>query len=458
MDRKHLYQIPESISPREGSANETHPYLRWRADPRLRRYVDQRIPENCLPAQVVTVAQVLVSEVQQLTGDRQQYSLPARNLSGCITALLADILFSQQKVRLVRLVEILQRHFQGTELRDVYQVSLIVISHPTKFLGNFQPQVDWYPNLCCYSHNKFQKSLTDELRRLAGDNFKRTNLSLLNRCRVARLENLLKISGHKGEQLDRLLLLHSCFQETVSAKQFVTNAPQATNYDALLARYRVRSAGLNWIEIERDRLPEILEDLSNIIRNDRQPINFSLDMSLGTDDETATTFGDLLAAPDPHVSIEHNELRQLALDLLSKNVSLSNLREDCILFLIYGLELNQTETGTALNCNQSTIGRQRDRTISKLAKQLYFSYHNLPSTTQLPIEILAAHVEYIELVCRDYYLQLGIDILTKISADLKIESKIIAGFIDSIEMQWQFKLKPEESGLKKIHTFINNHL
>jgi hypothetical protein len=450
MDRKHLYQIPESI--------ETHPYLLWRVDPRLRRYIHQRIPADYLPAQVVEIAQVLVSEVQQLDRARQDYPLPARNLSGSITALLAYILFSQKKVRLDRLVDILQRHFQGTDLRDVYQVSLIVISSPAKFLGNFQPQLDWYPNLCWYSHNKFQKSLTDELRRLAGDNFKRTNLSLLNRCSCARLENLLKISGHKGEQLDRLLLLHSCFQETVTARQFTTNAPQSANYDALLARYRERSVGMNEGVIDRRKLKEILADLSNIVRNDRQPINFSLDMSLGSDDDTATTFGDLLAASEPNSSIDHRELRDLALDLLSKDVSLSTLREDCILLLMYGLELNQTETGIALGCNQSTIGRQRDRTIAKLAKQLYFSYYKLPLTTQISIEILAAHVEYIELVCRDYYLQLAIDLLAKTSRGISLESKIIAGFIDQIESQWQLKLKSEDSGLNKIHAFIINHL
>jgi hypothetical protein len=450
MDRKHLYQLPESI--------ETHPYLFWQVDPRLRRYIHQRIPADHLPAQVVETAQVLVSEVQQLDLARTDYPLPARNLSGSITALLAHILFSQKQVRLDRLVDILQRHFQGTELRDVYQVSLIVISHPAKFLGNFQPQVDWYANLCCYSHNKFQKSLTDELRRLAGDNFKRTNLSLLNRCSCARLENLLKISGYKSEQLDRLLLLHSCFQETVTAKQFVTNAPQSANYDALLARYLERSVRMNWEKIARQDLKETLEDLSNLVRNDRQPINFSLDLPLATDDNSATTFGDLLADTDRTSSIDHSDLRELALDLCSKNASLSTLREDCILFLIYGLELNQTETGTALDCNQSTIGRQRDRTIAKLAKQLYLSYHNLPPTTQISIEILAAHIEYIELVCQDHYLQLAIDILSKISTGLRLESKIIDGFVDSIETQWQFKFKLTDSGLNKIHTFIINNL
>jgi hypothetical protein len=450
MDRQHLYQIPESI--------ETHPYLLWRVDPRLRRYIHQRIPADFLPARVVEVAQVLVNEVQQLDLVRQDYPLPARNLSGSITALLAHILFSQQKVRLVGLVDILQRHFQGTELRDVYQVSLIVISNPAKFLGNFQPQLDWYANLCCYSHNKFQKSLTDELRRLAGDNFKRTNLSLLNRCSCLRLENLLKTSGHQGEQLDRLLLLHSCFQETVTAKQFVTNASQSANYDALLARYRERSRGINLGDINRDDIKEILENLSNIVRNDRQPINFSLDMPIGSDENSATTFGDLLADADRDSSIENSELRELALDLCSKNVALSTLREDCILLLMYGLALNQTETGTALDCNQSTIGRQRDRTIAKLAKQLYLSYHNLPTTTQISIEILAAHIEYIELVGKDYYLQLAIDLLAKVSIGLGLESRIIESFVDLIETQWQFKFKPADSGLKKIHTFITNHL
>ena len=117
MDRKNFYQIPESI--------EQHRDLRWHVDPRLRRYIDRRIPVDCLPPQVLEIAQILVEEVRQLPLDCQNYTLSDRNLSGCITALLASILLPEQKVWLARIVEPWQRHFQGAELRDVYQVSLL---------------------------------------------------------------------------------------------------------------------------------------------------------------------------------------------------------------------------------------------------------------------------------------------------------------------------------------------
>jgi hypothetical protein len=460
MDRKHLYQIPESI--------ETHPYLLWRVDPRLRRYIYQRIPENCVPAQVVAVAQVLVSEVQQLTGDRQQYPLPAQNLSGCITALLADILFSQKKVRLDRLVDILQRHFHGTDLRDVYQVSLVVISNPTKFLGkfrgNFQPHLDWYTNLCLYSHNKFRKSLIDELRKLAGGNFKRTNLGLLNRCSSSRLETCLKHLGEKEKRLDGLLLLHQCFQETVVANQFVTNNPQSVHYDALLARYRERQQVTDLEIVDREAAKELLADLSNMIRNDRQQIARSLDAPLGNDNELGT-LGDLVADVRESVSLENSELRELALDLLRKNsiVHVASIlpdrqlekakSADRILFLLYGLRLTQVEAGIELGCNQTTIGRKHDRQIAKLAQEFYLGYHKLPATTQISIEILDEYGKYIESLCEDYYAELAIDLLTAVIAT-KPESSVVVGFIDLVETQWQFRFKPGGAGLSKVEAFV----
>ncbi len=456
MDRKHLYEIPESI--------ETHPYLLWRVDPRLRRYIHQRIPADYLPAQVVEIAQVLVSEVQQLDLARTDYPLPARNLSGSIAALLAHILFSQKKVRLVGLVEILQRHFQGTELRDVYQVSLIVISHPAKFLGNFQPQIDWYPSLCCYSHNKFQKSLTDELRRLAGDNFKRTNLGLLKRCSPSQLETCLKQLGERGERLEGLLLLHQCFQEAVVANQFVTNNPQSVHYDALLVRYRERKQVTDLAIDNRAAVQELLADLGNMIRNDRQQIARSLDAPLGSGDELGT-LSDLVADVRESVSLENCELRELALDLLSKNsivhvASIPPDRQvekaksaDRILFLLYGLRLTQVEAGSELDCNQTTIGRNHDRQIAKLAQDFYLSYHKLPATAQISIEILDEYGKYIKSLCEDYYAEMAIDLLTAV-IETTPKSSVVARFIDRVETQWQFRFKPGEAGLKKVEVFV----
>jgi hypothetical protein len=466
MDRQHLYQIPESI--------ETHPYLLWRVDPRLRRYIHQRIPADYLPARVVEIAQILVSEVQQLDLVRQDYPLPARNLSGSISALLAHILFFQKKVRLVGFVEILQRHFQGTELRDVYQVSLIVISHPAKFLRNFQPQLDWYPSLCWYSHNKFQKSLTDELRRLAGDNFKRTNLGLLKRCSPSQLETCLKQLGERGERLEGLLLLHQCFQEAVVANQFVTNNPQAVHYDALLVRYRERKQVTD-LEIDdspgerlrqREAVQELLTDLSNMIRNDRQQITRSLDAPLGSCDELGT-LSDLVADVRESASLENCELRELALDLLSKNsivhvASIPPDRQvekaksaDRILFLLYGLRLTQVEAGIELDCNQTTIGRSHDRQIAKLAQDFYLSYHKLPATAQISIEILDEYGKYIKSLCEDYYAELAINLLTAV-IETTPKSSVVEVFIALVETQWQFRFKPGGAGLSRVEAFVKH--
>jgi hypothetical protein len=456
MDRKHFYEIPKSI--------EHHPYLRWQIDPKLRRYIHQRIPDEYLPIQVLAVARILVEEVQKLNLDRQNYTLPERNLSGSIAAFLSHILFSERKVRIDRILELLKCHFQGTELRDVYQISLVIISHPAKFLGNFQPQVDWYGSLGWYSHNKFQKSLTDELRRLAGDNFKRTNLGLLNRCSPSRLETSLKQLGEKEERLEGLLLLHQCFQEAVVAKQFVTNDPQAVHYDALLARYLECKQVRDLEIVDREAVKELLADLSNMIRNDRQQIVRSLDAPLGNENELGT-LGDLVADVRESVSIEDRELRELALDLLRQNSlvgttatpadrQLAKARlADWILFLRYGLRLTQVEAGLELDCNQSTIGRKHDRQIAKLAQEFYLGYHKLPATTQISIDMLDEYGKYIESLCEDYYAELAMDLLTSV-IETTPRSNVIEGFIELVETQWQFRLKPGGAGLRRIDAFV----
>ncbi len=466
MNRQQLYQIPESI--------DHHPYLRWRVDPRLRRYIHQWIPDHYSPIQVLVTARILVEEVQKLSLDRRQYTLLGQNLSGSITAFIAHILFSERKVKLDRTVELLKFHFQGTELRDVYQISLVIISHPSKFLRNFQPQLNWYGSLSLYSHNKFQKSLTDELRRLAGDNFKRTNLGLLYRCSPSRLETALNQLGEPEARLEELLLLHQCFQEAVVARQFVTNDPQAVDYDGLLTRYQERNQVKDLEIVDRSAAKELLADLSNLIRNDRQQIPRSLDAPLGNDHDLGT-LGDLVADVREHVSIEDRELRELALDLLRQN-SIFQISStppnrqldkaklaDRILFLRYGLRLTQVEAGRELDCNQTTIGRNHDRQIAKLAQDLYLSYHKLPATAQIStalvarfaIELLDEYGEYIKSLCEDYYAELAMDLLTAV-IETTPESSVVERFIDRVETQWQFRFKQNGCGLTKIDAFVKH--
>lgn len=438
MDRKHFYEIP--------AANEKYPYLSWHIDPKLRRYIYQRIAENCLPSQVLEIAQILVSEVQELDLNPQDYPIPAQNLSGSITAFLAYILFSQRRVRIANNVELLQHHFHGTELQDVYQLGLIVISHPSKFLRNFQPHLDWYGSLCVYIHIKFQKSLTDELRRIAGDNFKRTNLGLLYRRSSSSIETTLKQLGEKGEYLDGLLLLHQCFVETVQAKKFTTNNPQASDYDALLIRYQNLKKATDVDIVDRVQAQKMLQELSNTIRNSAQSRNLSLNAPIGEDD-TGVELQDIQADSQSRTSLENDDIKASAIELIRQN-------SDRTLFLLYGLGLTQADIGKELNCNQTTVSRQRDRYIATLAKEFYLGYHNLPATTEIAIDMLDAYIYYIKTLCEDYYAELAIDLLAEVTKSETTASIRLAGFVDLIEARWQFKFKPNGCGLKKVDAFV----
>jgi hypothetical protein len=444
MERQYLYHIPQSI--------DYPPYLQWHVDARLRRYIHQRISDDrSSPAEVLETAQILVQEVQQLDSNpKEQYALPEQNLSGSITALLAHSLFRKRRVRLDSYVEILQRYFPLTELSDVYQISLIVISRPAQFLRNFQPGVDWYPSLCRYSHAKFPKSLTDELRRFAGDDFKRTNLGLLNRASFSLIETCLRQSGDKGKYVDRLLLIYQCIRETVEAQTFTTKNPQPAHYDALLERYQQRKQETDLEIVDRQEAIDLTTYLSNIVRNHYQPTSGALSLDLPGNSNPNVTLGDLQVDPKEHISLEELEKTRQARELLYDN---SHTKLDLIFFFLYGLRLNQTEVGKELDSAQDRISKQCKCEIARLAKQLYLRYENKSQTTQLSAEIQHEYIGYVKPICEDYYAELAIDILAEVSASTT-ESSIVDRFIQRIETNWQFQFKPEGVGLNRLYTFV----
>jgi hypothetical protein len=458
MERQYFYHIPESI--------DYPQYLQWHVDARLRRYIHQRIPDDCSIEQVVEIARILVQEVQQLDQDsKDTYTLAEQNLSGSITALLAHSLFRKRRVRLDSFVEILQRYFPLTELSDVYQISLIVISRPVQFLRNFQPGVDWYPSLCRYSHAKFPKSLTDELRRLAGDDFKRTNLGLLNRASLSLIETCLRQSGDKGKYVDRLLLLYQCIRETVEAQTFTTKDPQPAHYDALLARYQQLKQETDLEIVDRTEAIELATYLSNIVRNYYQPTSGALSLDLPDKSNPKVTLGDLQVDDRQYISLEERDKRRQAIELLRENSpthqasllpnrNLAKVRLiDLTFFLLDGLRLKQIEVGQELDTAQHNISKQRKCEIARLGKELYFRYENTPPTTQISVEIQQEYIRYIEPICEDYYAELAIDILAEVTASTAGLS-IVNGFIQRIETDWQFQFKPEGAGLDRLYTFV----
>jgi RNA polymerase sigma factor (sigma-70 family) len=465
MDRQYFYQIPTPL--------DRHPYLQWQIDPRLRRYIYQRIPDDLARSQVLEIAQILVVELCQLpTLDLPNYTPAQRCLRGCITALLAQTLFLDRRVGAKvhlqirrQIFEPLQLHFQETELQDIYQTGLSIICHPAQFLKNFQPdRLDWYQSLATYSYYKFRQSLIDRLRTLpnAAD-FKRTNLGLLYRSSI---EAALKECEPEGARFEGLLLLHQCFREAVVAKEFVTNQPQPSHYDALLVRYRSHPESNKLEIVDRAMAIELLQDLGNTLRNYRQLGTYSLDTTVG-DADSGTTFGDLQASPQMGLTIEDTEIRERAIQFLDRQPP------NCVLMLIYGLELKQTEAGSELDLNQATIGRQAKRSIAKLAQAFYLDRTPIESErdawvapmagepsrgdSALSVEVLAKYIDYLTWICEDYYPTLLTTMLTEILADSQIAASTVDIFVDRVETQWQFKFKPGGIGSTKIDTFVQQH-
>jgi hypothetical protein len=465
MDRQHFYQIPTPL--------DRHPYLQWHVEPRLRRYIYQRIPDDLVASQVLAVAQILVMELRQIpTLDLPSYTPTQRCLSGCITALLAQTLFLSRGIGSKvhsqirrQIFEPLKLHCQEVELPDIYQTGLMVICHPAQFLRNFQPdRLDWDRSFTTYSYYKFRQATIDRLRTLPNaTDFKRTNLGLLYR---ASIETALREHERDGARFEGLLLLHQCFREAVIAKQFVTNSPQPSHYDALLARYRSHPAS-GQLEIgDRAMAIDLLQYLGTILRNYKQIGTYSLDTPIGEPD-SGTTFGDLQAAPPEIGTIEDRQTRARAIQLLDRQPP------NAVLLLVYGLELTQTEAGIELDLNQATIGRQTKRSIAKLAQEFYLDCPPVESAqdswvapmagepsrgdSALSAEVLAKYIDYLTWVCEDYYPILLADLLTEIIADNQIESSIVDVFSDRVATRWQFKFKPDGAGLQKIAAFSQQH-
>jgi hypothetical protein len=462
MDRKHLYHIY--------AKHQQSAYFKPYLEPKLQRYIDRRIPTDSLPSEVIEWVQQLVEEVRGLPIERKNYTEIQQYQSGAITALLGYTLFAKRRVRLDRNLHHLQRHFPEVDWDDICQFSLVIVSNPAKFLQNFQAQPDWYESFCRYSENKFPKSLIDELRRIAGNNFQRTNLGLLVRTSPTQITTIITEQFNKdGVDFSRLMLLHQCFQETVKAGIFITKAPKPEHYDALLARYRSLNTERNLDIIDRTEVTKLLEILSNSTRNFYQPTGGarSLDEVAYAGDKftSEVTIGDLQAAP-VLISLEDAQKRELVLELLLQDLPKSDATTtesdrklvkarsiDLQLFLTYGLDLDRTEVGKELDLPQYTISRQVLGKIAMLAKELYLRDENLPPIKQIPAEILNGYIDYVEPLCADYYARLAIDLLAETIASTTTAS-IVERFIETIETRWQMQFKPDGGGLSKVYAFI----
>ena len=438
------------------SVGESQDYLTWHQDPRLVRYLNGL--EDRSPAQI---ANVLVNRILAEPTDRLA--------CGCITALLAHILFSASGRARIRsqIFNPLQHHSTQIELADVYQIALDIISQPVHFLANFQPDpISWYGSLVRYSNYRCDRLLIDRLRSLPEmSGFKRTNLGLVARASTRRMTTALTRQGERDLRLQQLLLLHQCLVEVIAVGGFDTRNPQPVHYDNLSARYieqcdsanQTLREGVDLAIDNRATLIKLVEYMGTAIRNYLQPQPDALDRSIGNNDAEGTALIDLI--PDPshrHQILESHILKQDVIELLNKLA----IDSDRVLMFFYGLELTQKEVGIELDVNTTTAKHRHDRCLRKLATDLHA---NNFVNEQLSIELLDSIVARLKLICGDLYAELLLEIFDLIVTDLNSitsdpaklnESNVTDLFIERIEQQWQFSFKPAQMGLAKATVFV----
>jgi hypothetical protein len=416
-------------------------YLTWHRDPGMARYLSGL--EDRSPAQI---ADLLVTRIHSTPTDRLA--------CGCVTALLAHILFSASGRARIRsqIFNPLQYHSTQIELADIYQIALAIISEPIHFLANFQPDsANWYGSLVRYSNCRFDRLLIDRLRSLPGmSGFKRTNLGLLARATHRRMKIALIRQGERDVRLQQMLLLHGCLVEVIAAGNFDTRNPQPVHYENLSARYLEQCDGVELAIDDRAALIKLLEYMGTVIRNYLQPQPDELDRAVGNSDADGISLLDLIPTSiDLDRSLESRILRQDILDLSSK------LSIDCdrLLMFFYGLELTEEEVGIELDCNQTTAKRRHDRCLKQLAKDLH---GKIFEDENLSIELLDPIIDRLKLMCEDIYIEILlaiVDAITSGTAKLN-ESNIIEVFIDRLHHRWQFQFKPAQMGLTKATTFV----
>jgi hypothetical protein len=450
---------------------EQPPYLVWRADPKLARYLRSFIGDQAGHINLSDrerVAQILVQRSGQLPASQVDYTETDRLLSGCLTSLLAQIVFSSSGLGQIRfqVVKPLQQHSQSLEAIDVYAIGLEIISQPLKFLQGFKPsELTWYSSLVGYSHHRFQRLLIDRLRSLPNmSGFKRTNLGLLVRSSPKRVKTALMEAGEREPRLSGLLIIHQYLQEGVSANQFSTKNPEAVHYEELLTRSRKQCAGVNLPLANRDTIIELLNYMGNVLRKYLQPPETSFDRPLG---ESGSTLGDFTpdARPSPVEEItssdDQQQVRQLNQEVVKKLEELP-LDHSLLLLMFYGLKMTQKEAGLEFNVHQTTAKHRHDSYLAKLAKSFY---QITGSTEQLSIDTLAEIVQALMAVCENYYPASLITILDRIRlgqqnsaiTDVMTE-QLCQQFITEIQERWQFEFKPEQMGTKKATAFVRDNL
>ena len=409
------------------------PGIHWTIDPKLDRYIQQLDHP-----QVEAVAYYLV------TTD------PNPTVNACLTAFLAHVAFVP--AYRLRATHALLQQYYSEDLSDLYQLGLEIISEPRQFLSNFDVSrsIDtgyWYPNLYKWSQQKFDLRLIDKIRSQSGmSGFRRTNLGLVARATPTKIVKALTQQGYPVATHPTYLALRSCLEQAVKAKRFDTANPQSAHYAEILALYRQRQV----IALDAEQLVGYLDRLGSAVSNyDRLRVT-SIDLPLSQDGDR--TLIDTIADPEQPLDRAILTEYQQQVDRL-KNIVISLLQQlpidrDRLLMLVYALDLTQTETGSELNCHQTTAMHRHNQILATLAQNIYSAVGE-KSPPQLSSEHLDLIVTQTIAYCQQYYPSL----LTEISQQFDGQDRQL--LIDRVCTRWQIQFQPTGAAIVKLTKIIN---
>jgi archaellum component FlaC len=306
-----------------------------------------------------------------------------------------------------RILPLIDNH-QNVGFPDLFMMASVAAINPANFFKNFdESRVQlrcWYPTLIRFTDIKLKHLLLPELRRVTGNNmFGQSNLGLAARSSKKRVGEALKHSGYTKAQIDQYLVAWQCFQEYKDAVNRGVSSFSSQDFQKIADRYNelnqdATSVSGSVIESWLDEIGEAIRRLSEPPRtsfwshfysHSSEEINIleNIPFEIGYDEEM-----------EENVS----KLRQAIANLLN---GLQKIQEQQLLFLKYGLELNQCQVARELGGkNQSTISRHLNELNKRILAQIWGWFRqNLriePSSTGLAEIQAVLHQHYSEEIDR----------------------------------------------------------
>ena len=460
----------------------------WRTEPRLRDRIHllrQRIHPVEYPVQNPTEAAIAHSLFEQL----RQY--PESKL---LQSHWICFLYRRCEMVVRQIVPLIPAH-PLLGFQDLFLMASEAAIDPNNFFRKFdESRVQlgyWYPTLISFTDRKIKNLLLPKIRRSTGnDMFGRSNLGLAARSSRRQVKEALEHSGYPETQIAQYLLAWQCFQEYRDSVNRAVNNFGSQDFNQIADLYNERGKRL-YPEAKGSELETWLDNIGEAIRRllDLPHLSCTTRFYFDSNEEINVL---------ENIPFEMNydreryqtgiAVRKFIARLLNQ---LQKIKEKQLLFLRYGLNLNQAEVGEELGgVHQTTIARRLGKfntSIWEPIRDWVRQYLEIePSSTVLTEieDVLKQH--YSKKI--DRFVKKSIRLLDKESRDLlkwvyvmkkplsnigemiqraelevsdrltKLQQELYSNTLDQIQTEFQFKLQFQGAAQQRIPQIVEDRL